>query len=85
MAEPFEVTVTFTAPEDAFNSVGLTDEADGIYMSVSVDATRCEPDADASRSTDNKAEYLWYGLYDADTAFTVVYEATLDPDTPEGV
>jgi len=80
--ETFDVTVTFTAPEDKFNSIGLTDNApDG--WNVAVDAAWCTPNADAVKATGNKAEIAWYGEpgvgFDNGTSFSVLYKVTV-PD-----
>ena len=42
----FDVTITFAAPDDEFNVIGLGDTADSSYMTVAVDKTLCDPDAD---------------------------------------
>lgn len=82
--ETFEVTVTFTAPEDEFNAIGLTDFApDG--WGVTVDRSWCTPNGDLVKATNNKAEIGWYGPYDKDTAFTAVYKVTVPGDAPLGV
>ena len=82
--ETFEVTVTFTAPEDEFNAIGLTDFApDG--WDVTVDRSWGTPNAGAVKATNNKAEIAWYGPYDKDTAFTAVYKVTVPGDAPLGV
>jgi len=80
--ETFDVTVTFTAPADKFNAIGLTDFApDG--WDVAVDGAWCTPTADAVLATDNKAEIAWYGEpgvgFDKDTSFSVLYKVTV-PD-----
>jgi hypothetical protein len=77
----FNVTVTFTAPADNFNAIGLTDNApDG--WNVAVDAAWCTPNADAVTATGNKAEISWFGApvgFDNGTSFTVLYKVTV-PD-----
>jgi len=77
-AETFDVTVTFIAPADNFNSIGLTDNApDG--WEVTVDKTWCTPNAQFVKATGNKAEFLWYGPYAKDADFSVIYKVTV-PD-----
>ena len=80
--ETFDVTVTFTAPADKFNAIGLTDFApDG--WDVTIDGAWCTPTADAVLATGNKAEIAWYGEpgvgFDKDTSFSVLYKVTV-PD-----
>jgi len=78
----FNVTVTFTAPADKFNAIGLTDIApDG--WDVTLNEMWSTPSADAILATDNKAEIAWFGEpgkgFDNGTSFTVVYKVTV-PD-----
>jgi len=76
--QTFDVTVTFIAPVDNFNSIGLTDNApDG--WDVTVDKTWCTPNAQFVKATDNRAEFLWYGPYAKDADFSVMYKVTV-PD-----
>jgi hypothetical protein len=82
--QTFPVAVTFTACEDEFNAIGLTDLAPEGW-DVSVDSTWCTPRANAVKGTDNKAEIAWFGPYDRDTAFTAVYNVTVPQDAPLGV
>jgi len=75
--ETFDVIVTFTAAADNFNAIGLTDFCpDG--WEVGLNKTGCDPDAYVL-ATGNKAEIIWYGPYDKDTEFTVIYNVTV-PD-----
>ena len=80
--ETFDVTVTFTAPADEFNAIGLTDFAPESW-NVTVDGEWCTPPADAVLATGNKAEIAWYGEpgvgFDKDTPFSVLYKVTV-PD-----
>ena len=79
------LTVTFTAPEDFFNSIGLTDQADGEYMTVAVDPTWCDPDATLGNAVDNRAAYVWlFADHGAGTPFTGGCQVTVDPGTPDG-
>jgi predicted secreted protein len=74
--EVFDVTVTFTAPADNFNAIGLTDNApDG--WNVQVDETWCTPNADFVKATGNKAEIMWFGPYAKGTNFSVMYKVTV--------
>jgi len=80
--QTFNVSVTFTAPVDKFNAIGLTDLApDG--WNVTVDAAWCTPDADVVKATGNRAELGWFGEpgvgFDKDTSFSALYRVTV-PD-----
>ena len=86
--ETFNVTVTFTAPVDKFNAVGLTDNApDG--WDVTVNEMWCNPSADVLKATGNKAEIGWFGEpgigFYKDTSFSVVYKVTVPDDAAAGV
>jgi len=82
--ETFDVIVTFTAPADKFNAIGLTDFAPEGW-NVTVDATWCTPNADAVLATGNRAEIAWFGVgepgvgFDKDTSFSALYKVTV-PD-----
>ena len=83
--DSFNVTVTFTAPADNFNSIGLTEETNKTAnMTVEGKKEWCIPEADFVKIMDNKIEILWYGPYDANTAFTVVYKVNVPSDVKEG-
>ena len=74
--ETFDVTVTFVSPADNFNAIGLSDLApDG--WEVTVDKTWCTPSAQYVKATDNKAEFMWFGPYDKDDSFSVMYKVTV--------
>ena len=77
--QTFNVTVTFTAPADNFNAIGLTDNApDG--WDVQVDAAWCTPIADFVSATGNKAEIAWTGQpvgFNNGTSFTAVYKVNV--------
>jgi len=86
--DKFDVTVTFTAPEDEFNSIGLTDLCpDG--WKVEVDAAWCTPMATSVKDTSNKAEIAWSGEpgvgFDNGTSFTALYKVTVPYDAPAGI
>lgn len=77
--QTFNVTVTFTAANNSFNAIGLTDLApDG--WNVAVDAAWCTPNADfVDFVVDNKAEIAWTGPYAKGANFSVMYKVTV-PD-----
>jgi len=77
-----EVRVTFTAPADNFNSIGISDTAPEGW-NVTVDASWCDPapEGGARVAGGNNAQFIWYGLpdkgFDAGTKFKVVYKVTV--------
>ncbi len=80
----FHVMIQFTAPDDNFNAIGITDIApDG--WGVSVNTVWCTPEATLSSSpkTDT-AGYVWLSSFSAGTVFTVVYEVTVPTVTTPG-
>ena len=86
--ETFDVTVTFVAPVDKFNAIGLTDLCpDG--WNVTVDKAWCTPSADAVLATGNKAELSWFGEpdvgFDKDISFTALYMVTVPDDASTGI
>lgn len=82
--ETFDVTVSFTAQADDFNSIGFTGTApDGWEVAVSTEW--CTPAATFSNiNSAGKAEYVWLATYDAGTEFTVVYRVTVPEDAADG-
>ncbi len=83
--DSFNVTVTFTAPADDFNSIGLTEEAnETVNMTVEGKKEWCVPKADFCKVTDNKLELLWYGPYGADTRFNVTYKVNVPSEAKGG-
>jgi internalin A len=84
----FDVFVSFTAPADEFNAIGLTDLApDG--WEVAVDTAWCTPNADAVEAMDNRAEIAWFGEpgigFDKGTNFTAMYKVTVPDDAELGI
>jgi hypothetical protein len=86
--DKFDVTVTFTAPANEFNSIGLTDLCpDG--WKVEVNKAWCTPNADAFTDKNNKAEIIWFGEpdvgFDNGTSFTALYKVTVPYDASAGI
>ena len=79
----FDVEITFKAPADEFNSIGLTDFAPAGWT-VEADAAWCTPQANAVNTQDNKVEIAWYGPFTKDTSFTAVYRVYIPSGTTEG-
>ena len=74
--ETFDVTITFIAPDDDFNSIGLTDSIPSNW-DVQVDTSWCTPNADFSNIVGDEAQYVWNGPYDSGQAFTAIYQVTI--------
>ncbi len=74
--ETFDVILTFTAPADQFNAIGLRDTApDG--WNATVDAAWCTPNADNAQAVGARASLTWIGPYSQGTNFTVMYKVTV--------
>jgi len=71
-----DVTVTFTAPSDAFNAVGLTDNVPTGWT-IQVNKTWCTPTADQANIVGNQSQYMWYGPYSSGQVFTALYKVTI--------
>ena len=81
----FTVTVTWTAPTDNFNAIGLHDEANATAsMAVSGNTGWCTPNADAKTTANNIVEYMWMSTHSSGTGFTAVYSVHVPTGTPEG-
>jgi uncharacterized repeat protein (TIGR02543 family) len=75
--QTFPVAITFTAPANDFNAIGLNDLVPAGWT-ITLDEAGCEPDADQSNVTiGNEAQYVWNGPYSSGTAFTAVYQVTV--------
>ncbi len=81
--EPFNVTVTFSAPADNFQLVSLTDIAPAGW-NVTVNGGWCTPPANVTKATGNKTELIWTGVYNEGTNFTALYKVTVPNDAELG-
>lgn len=82
--DEFQVSVTFTAPDDNFNAIGLTDLCPAGWT-VSVDKTWCTPNADVdNHPTPDQVDYIWFGPYASGTGFTAVYNVQVPSDATVG-
>ncbi len=81
--ETFDVTITFIAPYDDFNAIGLVDQVPAGW-NIQVDKTWCTPNADQANILDNQAgnqsQYVWYGPYSSGESFTALYKVTVPID-----
>jgi parallel beta-helix repeat protein len=82
--DTFDVFVSFTAPADGFNSIGLTDLAPAGWE-VAVDTAWCTPNAHAAKAMGNKTEIMWFGPYAKDTNFSAMYKVTIPDDAEPGI
>ena len=82
--ETFDVTVTFTAPADDFNSVGIADTVPAGWA-IQVDANWCTPVADAASITGDDAEYALFGPYSSGEPFTAIYRVTVPGGATPGL
>jgi len=78
--DTIEVKVTFTAPADNFNAIGLSDTAPEGWK-VTVDAAWCKPAPAYVRVVGgNTAEFIWADIFDRGKKFEAVYKVTVPPD-----
>ena len=78
--ETFDVVVTFTAPSNEFNSIGLIDNVPTGWT-IQVDKTWCTPNADQANIVGNQAQYAWFGPYDKGQEFTSLYKVTVPAES----
>jgi len=81
--ETFKVTVTFTAPANDFNAIGLSEFAPAGWK-VKVNAGWCTPAPMDCLASNNKAEIIWAGPYPAGASFTAVYQVTVPGGAANG-
>ncbi len=82
--DTFNVTVSFSAPADDLNAIGITDVAPTGWA-ISVNTAWCTPAATYGNNPEtNKVEYTWFGTYSSGTSFTVVYKVTVPGDASDG-
>lgn len=81
--ESFDVIVTFTAPADEFNSIGLVDNVPAGWA-IQVDTSWCTPNADFSNIVGDEAQYVWIGPYNAGQVFTAIYHVTVPSGASPG-
>jgi len=74
-----DVIVTFSAPNDDFNAIGLTDNVPTGWT-IQVNKTWCTPAADQANIAGNQSQYMWYGPYSSGQVFTALYKVTIPGD-----
>ncbi len=79
--ETFDVTITFIASDNDFNSIGLVDNVPTGW-NIEVDTSWCTPNAAQAKDDSplNQAEYVWLGPYDVGQEFTALYKVTVPID-----
>ena len=73
--QSFQVTVVFTAPDDGFNAIGLTDLAPAGWT-VAAESEWSSPEANQVSISENQVQLIWYGDYTAGQQITAVYAIT---------
>ena len=74
--ETFNVSVTFNATANGFNSIGLADTVPAGWA-IQVNSSWCTPNADFSNIVGDEAQYVWNGPYNLGQAFTAIYKVTV--------
>ncbi len=82
--QTFDVTVTFTSNNDNINSIGLSDFAPSGWA-VQADNAWCTPDANESKITGNRTDYLWSDIFHTGDTFTAVYKVTVPAEAAPGL
>jgi len=81
--QTFDVTVTFTAPADAFNAIALEDNAPaGWTMQGNLSA--CSPNANIANPVGNQMRYLWFGPFNSGQSFIATYSVTVPAGATPG-
>ena len=82
--DSFAVNITFTVPNNNFNSIELVDDIPAGWA-IQVDKTWCTPVADQATNVSDQAQYNWDGSYSAGTLFSAVYKVSAPAGTEEGL
>ena len=81
--ETFNVSVTFTAPVDAFGPIGLRDNVPAGWAKQ-VNRSWCIPSANQANMVGDEAQYVWNGPYNSGQAFTAIYQVTVPGGASSG-
>ena len=81
--QTFYVRVTFTAPFDDFNAIGLVDSAPAGWT-IQSNVSACLPDANSANIDGNQVNYIWFGPYAAGSTLTAQYQVTVPSNAPAG-
>ena len=82
--EVFTVKITFTAPSDDFNAIGISDEAPPGWE-VQAKKEWCKPEPLGAKGAGNKAEIIWSGPFEKGTEFSAVYKVRIPQEAEPGV
>jgi len=82
--DSFAVNITFTAPNNNFNSIGLVDDVPTGWA-IQVDPNWCTPVADQATNVSDQAQYNWDGSHPAGTIFSAVYKVSAPSETDVGL
>ena len=75
-----DIMVTFIAPDDDFNSIGLIDNVPTGWT-IQVDTSWCTPNADQAKKIEgNQSQYMWWGPFNVGESFTALYKVTVPID-----
>jgi len=81
--QTFDVTVTFTAPDDNFNSIGLEDSVPAGWA-IQSNAAWCTPNANFVNIVGDQVQYAWFGPYSSGQTFTALYKVTVPAGSSSG-
>jgi hypothetical protein len=79
----FDVTLTFSAPGNELNAIGLSDLAPSGWT-VETDDSWNSPPSNAHNVTANRADFMWYGPFDNGTVLRAVYQLTVPSGMASG-
>ena len=82
--QTFNVTVSFTAPADNFNSVRLNDCVPSGWIITANDDLNT-PNSDANNVSGNEIDYVWNGPISNGTIFTAIYQVTVPLNATPGI
>jgi len=79
----FNVTLTFTSPDNNFNAIGLSDFAPAGWAVAGNNALNT-PNSDSVLVTGNRIDYIWNGPITSGTVITAVYQVTVPLNATPG-
>jgi hypothetical protein len=81
--QTFDVTVTFTAPTDNFNAIGLVDNAPTGWA-IQGNVSACTPNANFVNIVGSQVNYAWTASYNAGQTFTALYKVSVPGNATAG-
>jgi hypothetical protein len=79
----FGVKLTFSAPGDELNAIGLSDFAPAGWT-IALDNNWNTPGSDLKHTGGNRADYIWNGPFENGTSFSAVYRLSVPSDAQPG-